>query len=359
MNTENKNPVRIAIGLDSAKWHEKFSDALDAKRAQGHALTHGFVDFERSDWIEAVSLFDVVLWKPGFMGPLVAAQCAAKMHFMDAYLKKRMMPNYATIWHFENKIAQSYLMQNQGIPTPKTLASFDYHDAVSLLQKERFPLVFKEPHGAGSSNVKLVASMREAKSDLARIFSHQLWMESKARAGSGARALSGNAVQRWLWNKIFDRVLRRERLPAVYWQEFIPGNDADLRITAIGDRYAFGFWRKNRPGDFRASGSGLIDYVRPVPEEAVSLCLSINKKLKFDSMAYDILIRGKEFLITEISCGYLDTAIYNTPGHYRVEADGRLSFNTGHVWPQELWVDWMLERMERQPSGEGKVMPWN
>ena len=46
----------------------------------------------------------------------------------------------------------------------------------------------------------------------------------------------------------------------ILWQEFIPDNQRDFRVTIIGRRYAFVFWRNNRPGDFRASGSGLIDY---------------------------------------------------------------------------------------------------
>ena len=42
-------------------------------------------------------------------------------------------------------------------------------------------------------------------------------------------------------------------------QEFLPGNGFDTRITVIGNR-AFGFRRFNRPDDFRASGSGRIDW---------------------------------------------------------------------------------------------------
>lgn len=45
----------------------------------------------------------------------------------------------------------------------------------------------------------------------------------------------------------------------VYFQDFIPGNDFDTRVTIIGDR-AFGFTRNVRPGDFRASGSGNVGY---------------------------------------------------------------------------------------------------
>jgi hypothetical protein len=88
-----------------------------------------------------------------------------------------------------------------------------------------------------------------------------------------------------------------------------------LRIAVIGDRYAMGFWRNNRPNDFRASGSGRIDYDRTVPEELVRYCLSLNKRFDFDSMAYDIIFRGNQFVITEMSYTYVDSLLYKAAGH--------------------------------------------
>lgn len=45
----------------------------------------------------------------------------------------------------------------------------------------------------------------------------------------------------------------------VYFQKFLPNNTYDIRITVIGER-CFGFIRYNRENDFRASGSGKIEY---------------------------------------------------------------------------------------------------
>jgi glutathione synthase/RimK-type ligase-like ATP-grasp enzyme len=45
----------------------------------------------------------------------------------------------------------------------------------------------------------------------------------------------------------------------VYFQDFIPQNDFDIRIIVIGKR-AFAIKRMVRKGDFRASGSGNIKY---------------------------------------------------------------------------------------------------
>ena len=64
-------------------------------------------------------------------------------------------------------------------------------------------------------------------------------------------------------------------------------------------------------------------------------------------MAYDILFRGSQFVINEISYGYLDSAPYRTAGYYELDDQGELAFRDGHVWPQTLWVDWLLRRADK------------
>ena len=61
-------------------------------------------------------------------------------------------------------------------------------------------------------------------------------------------------------------------------------------------------------------------------------------------MAYDILFTEDDFVINEISYGYLDSAIYKASGYYYLTNGGDLKFQEGHIWPQELWVDWALHK---------------
>ncbi len=282
-------------------------------------------------------------------GSAISISISGKSIFFRDILQKLVIPNFKTIWHFENKIAQSYLFQIHGIPTPKTTISFDYYDAIDRLQYETFPLVFKESYGAGSHNVKLVLTFHQAKNIATNILlPHQMWMEAKNHKFSKIKFLLLNLSKSWLWYGIFQKYFRGEYFKGVYWQSFILDNEADLRITVIGDKYAFGFWRNNRPNDFRASGSGCIDYQRAVPENVLRYCLKINRDLCFDSMAYDILFSKNDFFITEISYGYLDSAIYNAPGYYELKEDDNLEFVNGHFWPQELWIYWMFDRITQE-----------
>src|SRR3989339_1905665 len=152
----------IAVGKDRTLWHERFMTALQARRDAGTPVEYALVDLEKSDWMEALRPFDAVIWKPSYMGAKSASQFLAKVFFIETVLKKLVVPNYASIWHFENKIAQSYLFKAEGVRTPATTVSFDYHDAETLLKKEAYPLVFKAPYGAGSSTVRLVTSRTQA-----------------------------------------------------------------------------------------------------------------------------------------------------------------------------------------------------
>ena len=69
----------------------------------------------------------------------------------------------------------------------------------------------------------------------------------------------------------------------VLFQEFLPCNDFDTRITVIGNR-AFGFRRFNRANDFRASGSGKIDYdPKNIAPEMVQLAFDVTRRLNVQS----------------------------------------------------------------------------
>jgi hypothetical protein len=130
-----------------------------------------------------------------------------------------------------------------------------------------------------------------------------------------------------------------------YFQEFIPNNKYDIRITTIGNR-AFGFVRHNRDNDFRASGSGKIDYdLKKIPLECVKIAHEISQKNNFQSMAYDFLIdkNGKP-LINEVSYCYVNIAVHNCPGHW----DRDLNWHEGNMWPEEAHVEFFTNFINKK-----------
>lgn len=343
----NASCLRVAVGRNPVgTWHERFAEALSAKQTGGYPLEFDFVEMEKHDWIAAIAPFDLVIWMPSYNGPIYASHVKEKIYFMERFLGKLVVPNYSTIWHLESKVAQSYIFAHHGVPTPETFASFNYRDSTDRIGQTQMPVVWKKSYGSGSENVRLATSRRWLRRQLSRQFCSELW-ENRRRGGSKARSALLSIGKPWFWELLRRRLKREEPYGLAYWQDFVPGNEMDLRITAIGDAYAAGFWRRNRPDDFRASGSGLLDYSRQIPENVVRYCLKLNHDLGFDSMAYDILFSDGVPVITEMSFGYVDRAVLEGPGWYELMGSGELVCKAGHVWPQQLWVEWALRRAER------------
>lgn len=343
--------ARVKVAVGRGEWHDEFAAALDRRIRDGEAIDYDVIDIGAHDWLERLAPYDLVIWKTLFMGPEFAGHYKDKIYFIENVLGKVVVPGFATVWHFESKVAQSYVFAHEGVATPKTIASFDYDDALDCLRQAHYPIVVKQSHGASSTNVKLIAGESQAQKWLTKTFFQQMWKRHKATYGNRLSRFARAPWHRWFWTKVAHRDLRTGEGEVAYWQEYVAGNHADLRITVIGDRDAFAFWRRNRPGDFRASGSGLLDYETPVPEAAVRYCIGLNRRFGFDSMAYDLLFRGDDFVIVEMSYGYLDDAVFKAPGHFLLDDQDALLYRDGHVMPQDVWVEWALRKATIERAG--------
>jgi glutathione synthase/RimK-type ligase-like ATP-grasp enzyme len=291
-------------------WSQRFSKELDRMN-----YNHEIINIDKNNWIDEIKKYDLLFWKPKFMGLKSSQNLKEKIYFMDKILSKKIVPNYETIWHFDSKIAQNYIFNEYDIPSPKTFCTFDFNEAIKFSNECNYPIIYKKSNGAGGTNVRKINSKFELKLVI---------------------------FKKFILNRILGLFIEKDRFGRLYLQEFIDDNNKDLRITVIGDCYAYSFWRLNRENDFRASGSGKIDYEQEVPEEIIRYCIKMNRKFNFDSMAYDIIFKNGEFVIVEMSYGYVDTALYNAPGYYELDKENNLNFIDGNYWPQKLWIKWGL-----------------
>lgn len=77
----------------------------------------------------------------------------------------------------------------------------------------------------------------------------------------------------------------------VYFQDFVPDNDFDTRVTVVGDR-AFAYTRNVRPGDFRASGSGdIVHSIDKINRKYVEIAFDITRKVSSQGI---VLVLCKE-----------------------------------------------------------------
>ncbi len=250
-------------------------------------------------------------------------------------------PNQSTAWHYDDKVKQAFLMKAHGFPMTESWIFYDKQAALDWARQASYSVVFKLRGGAGSMNVILVRSSKQALALIRRMFGRGVYPE-KFKAQGLVRFKDFNLYREfhhlggnlYRWSKGLDIspfwALHKNY---VLFQKFLPNNDCDTRITVIGER-AFAFRRLVRDDDFRASGSGKIDYdMNKIDMRCVEIAFQISRKLGFQSMAYDFLVNALgEPEFCEVSYTFLSGVVHDCPGYW----DRELNWNSGHYWPEHL-----------------------
>ena len=247
----------------------------------------------------------------------------------------KFFPDFNTSWHFDDKVSQKYLLEMSGSPFVPTWVFYNKKDAIKWANETTFPKVFKLKGGAGAQNVVLVRNLSQCISLIKKAF---------GRGFSNYDAL-GSLKERWrkyrlglvAFYEVFKGFLRLFENPDyikvkgrdfgyVYFQEFIPNNDSDIRIIVIGDK-AFGIKRMVRENDFRASGSGSIIYDKEqIDERCVQLAFGLTQKLNAQCLAFDyVLDESNNPLLIEISYGYAVAAYDQCEGYW----DDKMNWHPG------------------------------
>ena len=346
--------MRIAIHPDtiySTSFSEKWAEFLDKRNVEVK-----WVDLTSVNALGQVNDCDGVMWRWGHAheDKLKAPRI---LYVIEHCLGIPVFPNHRTTWHYDDKVAQHYIFCALDIPAPKAWVFWDAETARQWANTTEYPKVFKLTSGASSSNVIKVNSKGEALGLIKLMFGEGVFPANWPKRSKVSRSLRGITLSkatlqsakeclRYVLKNVYPPLPRAWWMPEkgyIYFQEFIPDNTFDTRITVIGDR-AFGFVRHNRSGDFRASGSGLLDYdVTNVRLEAVELAFEVCARLQCQSLAFDILFDHGRPLIGEISYVYVDTAVYDCPGHWKPD----LTWVEGHMWPEEAQVDDFIEYIKR------------
>lgn len=265
-----------------------------------------------------------------------------------------VFPDFNTAWHFDDKLAQKYLLEALQIDLVKTWVFYDANTATKWINETKFPKVFKLRGGAGSQNVQLVSSKENANQLVKKAFgrgfpAYDGWESFKERyrkwrlgKADFKEVLKG--IVRLAQPPRYARVMGNES-SYMYFQEFIPNNDSDIRIIVI-DGKAFGIKRMNRENDFRASGSGFIKYDKAsIDEIFVKTAFSIHKILKAQCVAYDFVFdENRKPLLIEISYGFANAGYNDCVGYW----DENLNWHEGKFNP----YGWMVDLVLKQANGQ-------
>ena len=250
-------------------------------------------------------------------------------------------PNQTIAWPYDDKVKEYFLLKAHGFPMTESWIFYEKKAALDWSETAAYPVVFKLRGGAGSMNVVLVKARRQAATLIRRMFGRGIFPEKFLSASTIRfehfnlyRELHHIAGNLYRWSKGLDTAsFWRAHKNYVLFQKFLPGNDYDTRVTVIGGR-AFAYRRLVRQDDFRASGSGKLDYdPAKIDTRCVKIASDISRKMGFQSMAYDFLMNEKrEPEFCEISFTYVSKYIHTCPGYW----DDKLTWHEGHWWPEYL-----------------------
>jgi glutathione synthase/RimK-type ligase-like ATP-grasp enzyme len=319
-----------------------FSDRWIAY-CKDNQIDYKLVDCYKSDIIQQLSDCDAFMWHFNHKSPK-ASKFAKQLIFSVQASGRRVFPDFNTMWHFDDKVAQKYLLEALGVQLAPAYVFYDIKDALEWAGRTTYPKVFKLRSGAGSDNVSLVKSHRRAITLIKRSFGrgfkqYEAWGNLKERyrkfrTGKATLWEVLKGIIRLFHTTQFSRVTGKE-IGYVYFQEFIPDNDHDIRVIVVGDK-AFAIQRMVRKNDFRASGSGFILYGKEhFNDETVRLAFEISEKLQTQCMAYDfVYLKGKP-LVVEISYGFAIHGYDACTGYW----DKNLKWHDGKFNP----YGWMVE----------------
>ncbi|HNQ61905.1 MAG: RimK-like ATP-grasp domain protein [Bacteroidetes bacterium ADurb.Bin145] len=319
---------------------------------ESNNIDYKLVDCYRTDIIDQLSDCDALMWHFNHKSPK-ASKFARQLIYAVQAAGKAVFPDYNTVWHFDDKVGQKYLLEAINAPLVPSYAFYDKKEAMDWARGAIYPKVFKLRTGAGSDNVRLVKSRNEAFRLIRKAFGkgfvqYEAWSNlserfRKYRLGKTTLWDVMKGVIRLAYTTEFSRVAGREK-GYVYFQNFISNNDHDIRVVVIGDK-AFAIKRLVRKGDFRASGSGEILYDKSLIDEyTIRLSFKTSEKLNAQCVAFDYVYEGKNPLIVEISYGFAPYGYDPCPGYW----DRDLVWHEGKFNPYGWMVDNLLKSLNNK-----------
>jgi glutathione synthase/RimK-type ligase-like ATP-grasp enzyme len=302
---------RIGVVQDFGKYPRwiQYCRFLDS-----NSFEYDIYDVHSRDWIEDADKYDVIVGFPDST-PFQLREMRRKYQILETHLGKICYPSTKHIMLYEDKILEAYLAEVFDIPFAKTYVSYDESDAMHLIETLSYPVVSKIVPSSGSVGMELVRTKKHARKIVRQAFS-----------GTGRKT-----------HMVY---LRQKNY--VYFQDYVPNDGYDIRVIVIAN-WAFGYYRKVLPGDFRASGMDLEER-RALPVAAMRIAREINRSIRSPMLVVDMVhgLDGEYYVIEFSPTCLIDDAeqlqVNGVPGVYVFDdADNEsFRFEEGRYWLHEL-----------------------
>jgi hypothetical protein len=320
------------------------------KYCESSKIPYKLVNCYKDNIVKEIEDCDGLLWHFSHNNPKDYIFAKQLLYSLETAGKK-VFPDYKTMWHFDDKVGQKYLLEAVKAPMVPSYVFYSKTDALKWAEGTSFPKVFKLSKGAGSQNVRLVRTKSHAIKLINQAFGKgfsqyealsnlkERWR--KYKLGKTNIKDVGKGVIRLGYTTDFDKTAGKEK-GYIYFQDFIPNNDHDIRVIVI-DGKAFAIKRMVRENDFRASGSGNILFDKNLFNiDTVKASFDLNDKLNSQCLVIDYVYdNNKNPLIVEISYGFTKEPYYNCPGYW----DKNLIWHEGPFNSQHWMVDILTKQL--------------
>lgn len=330
--------MKIAIHHRPGSFSERWIEYCQ-KESIDYKIVNAFDD----NIIQQVIGYDVFMWHHhhGHFKDVLAAK---KILFALEHAGIKVFPNFKTAWHFDDKVAQKYLLEAIDAPLVPSYVFYEKQEAIDWANHTSYPKVFKLKGGAGATNVKLVRTQTEALKLINKAFGKGFVQfdrlnnlkerYSKYRSGQDTLLGVAKGARRLVITPNFSKQQAPEKGYA-YFQDFIPNDGFDIRVVVISGEKAAAEKRFVRENDFRASGSGKFSYEN-ISSEVIKVSFEVASTLNLQAVAFDFVIdKNNKPLIIEMSYGFGTKGILSAPGYW----DKQLKWYEGQFDPQE----WMIK----------------
>lgn len=324
--------MRIAILYnEQEKLHSTNWSLAWQKYCEENSIFYKVINPYKIGVINELMKFDIILWhysNYSFKDMLMAKNILFTLEDQG----KKVFPSFKDAWHFDDKLAETYLLESINAPIPQSFYYYNLNDLEKAVREKEisFPIIAKLRNGSGSHNVKKLNNAEELINYGKKMFTSGL---------SSAPSLMYKASSNIKSSKNLKTFLNRaKRIPEflrslanakkfniergyVYLQEFVPNDGYDLKIVVIGDKLSY-IGRNIRQGEFRASGGGDLFYDKSkVTKNVIDSAFKTSDQLGFICMGYDYVVDSitGEGKIIEISYGFSHHAVQEAKGYFNRE----------------------------------------
>lgn len=320
-----KKTIFVGLVKDSEEIHEDYVNNRAYYPKYERFLKNNYIQYEyyninSDNWQKNAEHFDAIVWQTSSdLATLYHAR--NKIVVLEKLMGKHCLPNYEELWSYEDKINMHYLYKHHNLPEIPTFSTALKNEALDFASNANYPFVSKITTGSSSYGVEIVRSQSQANRIIEKVFSNR-----------GRKTC-------WRYQRQKDYILFQKFIKAAY----------DLRVIIAGDKL-FGYYRYPQKGDFRASGSGILEK-KAIPIEALQIAYKVKEAFNTTILATDMLFNEKEkkyFIIeSSISIG-IDTCeqlkVNGIPGYYKRVGQNDFVFLEGKYWIQELALKEFIEK---------------